>query len=306
MSPDTIATVGIIVLVILFLLRMPVAYAMALIGFVGFASVSSVGAALSILGKDFWVMFSSYSLTVVPMFVFMGTIAFYSGMGGRLYQAAYRFLGALPGGLGIATCYACAAFGACCGSTTAAAATMGKVILPEMKKYHYDPSLATGCVASAGTLAILIPPSTILIIYGILTEESIGKLFAAGILPGILLATLFAVTVYIICKRNPKLGPPGVRTTWKEKIQSLSGVIEMLVLFALVMGGLFVGWFTPTEAGGGRYGRRDDYCAGQASTDPTRILGSSLRNNADNGHDLCHRYGSNCFRPLHGGDQGSL
>jgi C4-dicarboxylate transporter DctM subunit len=248
-SPNTIATVGVVLLIILFLLRMPVAYTMALIGFVGFASTKSVGAALSILGKDFWVMFSSYSLTVVPMFVFMGTIAFYSGMGGRLYRAAYRFLGQLPGGLGIATCYACAAFGACCGSTTAAAATMGKVILPEMEKYHYDPSLATGCVASAGTLAILIPPSTILIIYGILTEESIGKLFAAGILPGMLLATLFAATVYIICKRNPRLGPPGVRTTWKEKAQSLSGVIEMIVLFALVMGGLFVGWFTPTEAG---------------------------------------------------------
>jgi C4-dicarboxylate transporter, DctM subunit len=249
MSPNTIATVGVVLLIVLFLLRMPVAYTMALIGFVGFASTKSVGAALSILGKDFWVMFSSYSLTVVPMFVFMGTIAFYSGMGGRLYRAAYRFLGQLPGGLGIATCYACAAFGACCGSTTAAAATMGKVILPEMEKYHYDPSLATGCVASAGTLAILIPPSTILIIYGILTEESIGKLFAAGILPGMLLATLFAATVYIICKRNPRLGPPGVRTTWKEKAQSLSGVIEMIVLFALVMGGLFVGWFTPTEAG---------------------------------------------------------
>jgi C4-dicarboxylate transporter, DctM subunit len=249
MSPNTIATVGIVLLITLFLLRMPVAYAMALIGFVGFASVTTPGAALSILGKDFWVMFSSYSLTVVPMFVLMGTLAFYSGMGGRLYQAAYRFLGQLPGGLGIATCYACAAFGACCGSTTAAAATMGKVILPEMEKYKYDQSLATGCVASAGTLAILIPPSTILIIYGILTEESIGKLFAAGILPGILLATLFAATVYLICRRNPKLGPPGVRTTWKEKVQSLSGVIEMLVLFGLVMGGLFAGWFTPTEAG---------------------------------------------------------
>jgi tripartite ATP-independent transporter DctM subunit len=249
MSPNTIAIIGIIVLVILFLLRMPVAYVMALIGFLGFAYLTSVGAALSILGKDFWVMFSSYSLTVVPMFVFMGTLAFYSGMGGRLYQAAYKFLGQLPGGLAIATCYACAAFGACCGSTTAAAAAMGKVILPEMKKYHYDPALATGCVASAGSLAILIPPSTILIIYGILTEESIGKLFAAGILPGILLATFFALTVYIICRRNPNLGPAGVKATWKERVASLSGVIEMFVLFALVMGGLFVGWFTPTEAG---------------------------------------------------------
>jgi len=251
MSPNTVAIIGIVLLVLLFLTRMPVAFVMALIGFLGFAYMTSVQAALSILGKDFWVMFSSYSLTVVPMFVFMGTLAFYSGIGGRLYQAAYKFLGQLPGGLGIATCYACAAFGACCGSTTAGAAAMGKVILPEMKKYHYDDSLATACVASAGSLAILIPPSTILIIYGIMTEESIGKLFAAGILPGILLATLFALTVYILCRRNPKLGPPGVKSPWKERVASLSGVVEMLILFALVMGGLFAGWFTPTEAGAG-------------------------------------------------------
>jgi tripartite ATP-independent transporter DctM subunit len=251
MSPGNIAVVGIILLLILFLLRMPVAFAMALIGFLGFAYMTSVGAALSILGKDFWVMFSNFNLTVVPMFVLMGTLAFYSGIGGRLYQAAHKFLGQLPGGLGIATCYACAAFGACCGSTTAGAAAMGKVILPEMKKYHYDPSLATACVASAGSLAILIPPSTIFIIYGIMTEESIGKLFAAGILPGILLATLFALTVYMICRRNPKLGPPGVKASWKERVASLSGVAEMLILFALVMGGLFAGFFTPTEAGAG-------------------------------------------------------
>jgi C4-dicarboxylate transporter DctM subunit len=251
MSPNTIAIIGVILLVLLFLTRMPVAFVMALIGFLGFAYMISLDAALSILGKDFWVMFSSYSLTVVPMFVFMGTLAFYSGIGGRLYKAAHKFLGQLPGGLAIATCYACAAFGACCGSTTAGAAAMGKVILPEMKKYHYDPSLATACVASAGSLAILIPPSTILIIYGIMTEESIGKLFAAGILPGILLASLFALTVYIICRRNPNLGPPGVKAPWKERVASLTGVVEMLILFALVMGGLFAGWFTPTEAGAG-------------------------------------------------------
>jgi C4-dicarboxylate transporter DctM subunit len=249
MSPNTIAIIGVILLVLLFLTRMPVAFVMALIGFLGFAYMISLDAALSILGKDFWVMFSSYSLTVVPMFVFMGTLAFYSGIGGRLYKAAHKFLGQLPGGLAIATCYACAAFGACCGSTTAGAAAMGKVILPEMKKYHYDPSLATACVASAGSLAILIPPSTILIIYGIMTEESIGKLFAAGILPGILLASLFALTVYILCRWNPNFGPAGVRATWKERVASLSGVVEMFVLFALVMGGLFLGWFTPTEAG---------------------------------------------------------
>ena len=249
MSPSTAAIIGVVLLIFLFLIRMPVAYVMALVGFLGFSYIASVEGALSILAKDFWVMFSSYSLTVVPMFVFMGTIAFYSGMSGRLYDTAYKFLGQQRGGLALATIVACAGFAAMCGSTNAEAAAMGKVTLPEMKRYNYDPSLATACVASAGSLGILIPPSTILIIYGVMTEESIGKLFAAGILPGLLLTALFAITIYILCRFNPALGPAGARATWKERIVSLSGVIEMLLLFALVMGGLFVGWFTPTEAG---------------------------------------------------------
>ncbi|OGO23926.1 MAG: C4-dicarboxylate ABC transporter permease [Chloroflexi bacterium RBG_16_50_9] len=249
MSPSTIAIIGIVLLIILFLLRMPVAYVMALIGFLGFAYASSVEGALRILAKDFWAMFSSYSLTVVPMFVFMGAIAFYSGMSGRLYDTAYKFLGRYRGGLALATIVACAGFGAMCGSTNAGAAAMGKVTLPEMRRYNYDPSLATACVASAGSLAILIPPSTVFIIYGILTQESIGKLFAAGILPGLLLTALFALTIYIICWINPRLAPAGARFTWKERLASLSGVTEMFLLFALVMGGLFIGWFTPTEAG---------------------------------------------------------
>jgi C4-dicarboxylate transporter DctM subunit len=249
MSPNTIAITSIGLLLLLFFLRMPVSYAMALVGFVGFSCVTSMGGAFRLIAKDFFYMFANYDLAVVPMFVFMGSLAFYSGISKRLYDAAHKFLGQLPGGLAIATCYACAAFAACCGSTTAGAAAMGKVTLPEMRRYNYASSLATGCVAAAGSLAILIPPSTIFIVYGILTEESIGKLFAAGILPGILLATLFALTVLIMCRRNPKLGPAGVKATWKERIASLPGVIEMLILFGLVMGGLFAGYFTPTEAG---------------------------------------------------------
>ncbi len=249
MSPSTVAIIGVVILVLLFLLRMPVAYAMALVGFLGFAYISSLGGSLSILAKDFWVMFSSYSLTVIPMFVFMGTVAFYSGMSSRLYDAAYKFFGQLRGGLALATIVACAGFGAMCGSTNAEAAAMGRVTLPEMRRYNYDPSLATACVAAAGSLAILIPPSTILIIYGVIIEESIGKLFAAGILPGLLLTTLFAITIIILCRFRPALAPAGGKATWKERMVSLSGVIEMLLLFALVMGGLFVGWFTPTEAG---------------------------------------------------------
>jgi len=249
MTPSTAAIISIIVLIFLFFLRMPVAYVMGLIGFLGFMWAVSVPAGLSIVAKGFWTMFSSYDLTVVPMFVFMGAVAFHAGMGGRLFDTTYKFFGHFRGGLALATIFACAGFGAMCGSTNAEAAAMGKVTLPEMRRYHYDDSLATGCVASAGSLAILIPPSALLIIYGILTEQSIGRLFAAGILPGILLTILFAMTIYIVCQFRPELAPPGAKSTWKERLASLKGVIEMLLLFALVMGGLFVGWFTPTEAG---------------------------------------------------------
>ncbi len=249
MSPSTIGIIGIVLLVILFLLRIPVAYVMLLIGFVGFAYVSSLGSAVSILGKEFWGVFSSYSLSVLPMFVFMGTIAFHSGISGRIYDVAYKFVGHYRGGLALATNIACAAFGAMCGSTIAGAAAMGKVTLPEMERYHYDKSLATGCVAAAGSLAILIPPSGILIIYGILVEESIGRLFAAGILPGILLTFLFAITIFVLCRLKPELAPAGSKTSWKERLASTTGVIEMALLFVFVMGGLFIGWFTPTEAG---------------------------------------------------------
>lgn len=249
MSPNTVAVIGIVFLIVIFLLRMPVSYAMGLVGLVGFAVASSWDGALRIVAKDLWATFSSYSLSVSPMFVLMGTVAFYSGVSGRLFDAANKWLGRLPGGLALATIAACAGFGAMCGSTTAGAAAMGKVTLPEMKRYGYDDALRTGCVASAGSLAIMIPPSTVLIIYGVMTEQSIGKLFIAGILPGILLAVLFMITVLALVWRNPGLAPPGVKTSWMDKIKGLSGIIEMLILFGLVMGGLFVGWFTPTEAG---------------------------------------------------------
>jgi C4-dicarboxylate transporter, DctM subunit len=249
MNPNYLAIIGIIILVVLFMLRMKVAYAMGIVGVVGFAVATSPEAALAIVGKDFFAMFSSQTLTVLPMFVFMGVIMSYTGISGRLFNTAYKWLGHLPGGLAIATCYACAAFGACCGSTAAGAATMGKVTVPEMLKHKYDVSLATACVASAGSLAILIPPSTILIIYGVMTEESIGKLFIAGIIPGIILATFFALTVYIMCRRNPRLGPAGGKTSLKEKFTSLLGITEVLILFVFVIGGILFGFFTPTEAG---------------------------------------------------------
>ena len=249
MSPTTIAVIGIVVLVLLFLLRLPVSVSMGVVGLVGFMIAGSVDGGLRIVAKDIFATFSSYSLSVAPMFVLMGTVAYYSGISGRLFDAAQKWLGRLPGGLALASIAACAGFGAMCGSTTAAAAAMGKVTLPEMKRYGYDDSLRTGCLAAAGSLAIMIPPSTVLIIYGVMTEQSIGKLFIAGILPGILLAVLFMAIVLIMVLRKPSLAPVGPKTTMMEKLKGLSGIIEMLLLFALVMGGLFVGWFTPTEAG---------------------------------------------------------
>lgn len=249
MDPTTVGVIGLVVLVIALFSRMPVGFVMALIGFLGFSYLVSLEGGLRLFAKDIFVIFGSYSLTVIPLFILMGQIAFHAGISRRLYDSAYTFLGHFPGGLAMATIGACAGFAAICGSTNAAAATMATVALPEMKRYKYSMELATGSVAAGGSLGILIPPSVIFIVYGIMTEQSIGKLFAAGILPGILLSILFILTIYIRVRIKPMLGPPGPKTSLREKLQSLSGVIEMLLIFGLVMGGLFKGFFTPTEAG---------------------------------------------------------
>lgn len=249
MSPVAAGIAGIALLLVFFLLRMPVAFAMAFVGFLGFAYLADPGPALSLLALDIFEVFTSYPLSVIPMFILMGTFAFASGISRRLYHTAYIWVGPFRGGLTMATVIACAGFGAICGSSTATAATMGKIALPEMKKYKYDDSLATGTVAAAGTLGVMIPPSTVFIVYGILTEESIGKLFIAGVLPGILLSLSFVATVAILCMRNPALGPPGPPTSWGEKFRSTTGIIEAFILFLLAIGGLFLGWFSPTQAG---------------------------------------------------------
>ena len=249
MGPETTGIVGIGLLLFLFLLRMPVAFAMAFVGLAGFAYLSSIESALAILAQDIFETLSSYPLSVIPMFILMGSFAFASGISRRLYITCYTWVGQLRGGLTVATVLACSGFAAICGSTAATAATMGKIALPEMKKYGYDDVLATGTVAAAGTLGILIPPSTVLIVYGILTEESIGKLFVAGLLPGVLLSLFFVVTVILLCARNPKLGPSGPATTWEQKLMATTGILEAIVLFLLTIGGLFLGWFSPTQAG---------------------------------------------------------
>ncbi|MFC1533779.1 TRAP transporter large permease [Thermodesulfobacteriota bacterium] len=249
MNPAAAGIIGIGLLIVLLLLRMPVAFSMALVGFIGFAYLTTPEAALGLLGREIFDAFSSYPLSVIPMFILMGTFAFASGISQRLYKTTYAWIGHYRGGLTIATVFACAGFGAICGSSTATAATMGKIALPEMKKYNYDDTLATGTVAAAGTLGILIPPSTILILYGYLTEESIGKLFIAGVIPGIILSIFFAATVAFLCWRNPAIGPPGVPVSFKEKLLATTGIIETLILFFLAIGGLFFGLFSPTQAG---------------------------------------------------------
>ena len=201
------------------------------------------------LARDFFDTFASYSLTVIPMFVFMGSIAFFSGMSGRLFDASYVLFGKMRGGLAMATIAATAGFSAICGSTNATAAAMGKVAIPEMKRYRYNQGFAAGCIAAAGGLGILIPPSTIFIIYGILVQESIGKLFISGVIPGIILTAVYIGTVYVMCRINPALGPAGGETTWKQKLRGLTGMIEMVVIFGMVIGGLFAGIFSPTQAG---------------------------------------------------------
>lgn len=248
MTNIQIGILGCVMLFVLLAASMPVAFAMAIVGFVGFAIVVNPNAAMSMITMDLYDTFSSYSLTVIPLFVLMGQVAFHAGISRRLFKAAHHWLGALPGGLAMATIGACTAFGAICGSGPATAATMASVALPEMKRYKYSMELGCGAVAAGGSLGMLIPPSVVFIVYAIMTEQSVGKLFIAGIVPGLLIALLFCLTIYLNCKLRPHLGPVTTRSAWRAKFASLAGAIETLLLFIVVIGGMFKGFFTPTEA----------------------------------------------------------
>lgn len=248
MSPTLIGIIGIAVMILMFLTKMPVAFVMAVVGFVGFSTMITSNAGLALLSRNVYEVFASYDLTTIPLFILMGQLGFNSGISKRLYDAGYKFLGSTRGGLAMATVTACTAFGAVCGSSPATAATMATVGLPEMKRYNYNDELATGAVASGGGLGMIMPPSVVLIIYGILTEQSIGALFVAGIFPALLVTVLFILCIYIICKRHPEQGPPGEKFSWPEKFKALLGLGETLIVFTLVVGGIFIGLFTPTEA----------------------------------------------------------
>jgi tripartite ATP-independent transporter DctM subunit len=249
MNEVAIGIIGLGVVLLMFLTGIELGFAMALVGFVGFSIIVSTKAALNLLAKDVFDVFASYGFTVIPLFVLMGQVAFNAGIAKRLYNAAYRFIGHIPGGMAMATVAGATAFKAICGSSPATAATFASVAVPEMDRYNYDKKLSAGIVATVGTLGILIPPSVTLIVFGIITEQSIGKLFLAGIVPGLIIAFFFICIIYGWCRINPALGPRGARSTWKERFASLPEVFWVVVIFLLVVGGLMKGFFTPTEAG---------------------------------------------------------
>ncbi len=249
MSSISVGVIGLLAVLLLFLTGIEIAYAMAIVGFLGFCYLANPIAAMNLVAKDFFDVFSSYGLTVVPLFVLMGQIAFNAGIARRLYSSTYKFIGHVPGGLAMATVAGATAFKAICGSTIATAATFAVVAIPEMDRYKYNKKLSTGVVAVVGTLGSLIPPSVFIILLGVITEQSIGKLFLAGIFPGLLIALFFIAVIYGWCKINPSLGPKGESFPWKERIKSLPELIWVVLIFVIVVFGLVWGFFTPTEAG---------------------------------------------------------
>jgi C4-dicarboxylate transporter DctM subunit len=250
MDPVISGILGFVVLFILLAAGMPIGFAMALVGFVGFTIIADIGGALGLLGSVPYTTVATYALSIIPMFVLMGEFSFVSGMVTDAYKSAYSWLGHLPGGLAMATIGGCTAFAACSGSSVAGASLMTQIAYPEMIRYKYDPKLALGSIAAGGTLGILIPPSASFIIYGILAEVSIGALFIAGILPGILLATLFMLVIYTQARLSSTLGPPGPKSSWRDRLVAFKGTWLVALLFLLVLGGIWGGVFTPSEAGG--------------------------------------------------------
>ncbi len=251
------ALIGLAAMLLLSFVRIPIALAMAIVGVVGYAYMRDWNwtVAFASLQTRLYETGRNYTLSVVPLFILMGNFVTRAGLSQELFRAANAFVGHLRGGLAMATILACAGFGAICGSSIATAATMAKVAYPSMKRFGYSDALATGAIASGGTLGIMIPPSTIMVIYGVFTETNIGKLFAAGILPGILGAFLLCLAVQYFIWRDPKAGPPGERSDWTERWAAIRGVWAVAVLFIFVMGGIYGGLFTATEgAGMGAFG----------------------------------------------------
>ena len=250
MDLTVIALVALAIMFLLLFLGMPVGFSMALIGFCGAVYVVSQGAGLSVLRTFPYQYSSSYDMVVIPLFVLMGEVAYRSRLSWDLYYGMNKLFGGIPGSLAMATVGGCAGFAAISGSSLATAATMGSVALPEMRKFKYNPKLATGCVAAGGSIGILIPPSIVLVVYAILTEESIGRLFMAGFFPGLLEAGLYILTIFVITRFRPDWGPPGPSVGWGERLTAVKHMWVPGVLFVVVIGGIYIGVFTPTEAAG--------------------------------------------------------
>lgn len=251
----TEASLGLLAMLILAFARVPLAIAMGLVGFCGLWWMRGLNPAMASVTSTVYESGFEYTLSVVPLFILMGNFVTRAGMSRELYRAAYTLVGHFRGGLGMATVMACAGFGSVCGSSIATAATMTKVAYPSMKEHGYSGQLAAGAIAAGGTLGILIPPSTILVIYGLVTETNIGKLFAAGFIPGILAVLMMCLTIAFLTWRNPELGPAAERSSWVERLSAFKDVWAVAVLFVVVMGGIYGGVFTTTEgAGVGAFG----------------------------------------------------
>lgn len=249
MDAILIGLYSLIALLILLILGMPVAFAMAVVGFVGYWTVSGLGAAFHMIGMIPWEKVTTYTFTVVPLFVLMGNVAFHCRFGREVFETGRQWVGHFPGGLAQATVIGSAFFGAATGSTIASAATMAKIAVPEMEKYGYDEGLAVSSVAASGTMASMIPPSVAMALYGMVTEQSIAKMLIAGIIPGFLMACSYLFQIYLRCYLNPMLGPARPRATWKARFRSLKGVLWIAIIFLIVMVGIYTGVCTPTEAG---------------------------------------------------------
>jgi tripartite ATP-independent transporter DctM subunit len=244
-----VGVIALVVLLALFATGFELGFAMALVGFAGFAYVNGLHAAMNLLGRDVYDVITSYGYTVFPLFILMGQIGLHAGIAVRLYNAAHKFVGHIPGGLAMATVIGATGFKAICGSSAATSATFASVAIPEMDRFKYDRRLSTGIVATVGTLGVLIPPSVTLIIFGILTEQSIGQLFLAGIIPGLVIAFFFLVIIYGWARLSPSIAPRSERSTWKARFASLPELTWIILVFLLVVGGIMQGYFTPTEAG---------------------------------------------------------
>jgi C4-dicarboxylate transporter DctM subunit len=250
MDQDLVAVLGFVTLFVLMLLRVPVGMAMGLVGVSGFGLIAGFGPALKLIGQTSMRTVTDYTFGVIPMFLLMGAFVSNSGMSRELFRAANTFIGHLRGGLGFATIIACAGFAAISGSSVATAATFSTVAYPEMRRFKYPQSLAAGTIAAGGTLGAMFPPSTVLVVYGIITEQDIGKLFMAGVLPGLLAVCMYILTLALIGAVRPDLLPRGETSTWSERLSAIRDIWAPLLLFIFVIGGLYGGLFTPTEAGG--------------------------------------------------------